>query len=222
MAGTSAEIGPRPSVGARDIRVWDIFVRVGHWLLVLLFFLAYFTGEDALAVHVWAGYGVGIYLLVRIVWGFVGSRHARFRDFCYGIRLARRYLWDLFLFRARRYLGHSPAGAMMVFALLMGLAASTLSGTALLAVEENSGPLAPWLGSGTTPEATVSTVLEKHEEGELREKREGESALEEIHELSVNLTLLLVILHVIGVVLASVVHRENLVRAMVTGRKRIE
>lgn len=222
MTEISAKKGPRPSVGARETKVWDILVRAGHWLLVILFFLAYFTGEDALALHVWAGYGVGIYLLVRIIWGFVGSRHARFADFAYGIMAAGRYLREMFLFRARRYLGHSPAGAMMVFALLIGLTASTVSGIALLAAEENAGPLASWLGSTTSLEAPTYTVPDERNEGELGEGREGESALEEIHELSVNLTLFLVILHVIGVALASVVHRENLVRAMVTGRKRID
>ena len=210
-----------------QILVWDGFVRFGHWLLVLLFFVAYFTEDDALTLHSWAGYGVLIYIFIRVVWGFVGSRHARFSDFLFAPFTAAGYMKDLLRFQARRYIGHSPAGAYMVFALLVGLALTSVSGVALLAVEENAGPLAPWLGRSAALEAPSSgltlTPQAQASSGEESSRRQGSAsaeALEEAHEVLANLTLVLVILHVAGVILASVAHRENLARAMVTGRKR--
>ncbi len=217
-----------------QVLVWDLLVRWGHWLLVVLFFVAYLTDDDLLTVHSWAGYGVGIYVVLRVVWGFVGPKHARFADFAYGPIRAARYLMDLLLFRAERHLGHSPAGALMVFSLLICLALTTVTGIALLAVEENAGPLAPWLGRGTAlertlPDGTHLTATARASEDE-RERDEDErdeaddeergEAWEELHEAISNLTFFLVVLHIVGVILASIVHRENLLRAMITGRKR--
>lgn len=219
----------------RQVTVWDPLVRVGHWLLVVLFFVAYFTEDDLLTLHSWAGYGIGVYLTLRVIWGFLGTEHARFSDFAYGPVSAARYLMDLLLFQARRYIGHSPAGGLMVFALLAGLAVTTVSGIALLAVEENAGPLAPWLGRGAyldkdMPGSISLSAVARASDGEEerdephgeRRDNEGAEVLEEVHEFFSNLTLLLVILHIAGVILASIVHRENLARAMVTGRKRAE
>ena len=79
----------------------------------------FLTEDDLLVLHVWAGYAAGGLILLRIVWGFVGSRHARFSDFVCSPFLAWHYLLDLFRFRASRYIGHSPAGGMMVL-ILMG------------------------------------------------------------------------------------------------------
>jgi cytochrome b len=230
MSATSEGAGRGEGTPAAQVPVWDILVRVGHWLLVVLFFVAYFTEDDLLSLHSWAGYGVAAYVVLRIVWGFVGSQHARFADFAYGPLSAARYLWDLLTFRAKRHLGHSPAGAMMVFALLFCLAVTTASGIALLAVEENAGPLAPWLGpeasldgDGPALLAVSPAALASDDEDEGGEgRRGGEDALGEIHEVFANLTLILVVLHIAGVGLASVVHRESLVRAMITGRKRAQ
>ena len=220
---------------ARQVFVWDLLVRVGHWLLLVLFFVAYFTEDDLLTLHSWAGYGIAVYIVLRVIWGFLGTEHARFADFAYGPMSAARYLMDLLLFRARRYIGHSPAGGAMVFALLACLAVTTVSGIALLALEENAGPLAPWLGRGAyldkaMPDSISFSAVARASDGEEgrdephgeRRDNEGAEVLEEVHEFFSNLTLLLVILHIAGVIWASIVHRENLARAMVTGRKRAE
>jgi cytochrome b len=176
--------------------VWDLLVRVAHWTIVAGFFIAYFTEEGALTFHVWAGYAVGVVVLLRIVWGFVGPKHARFSDFLYRPSKVVAYLRDLLAFRGQRYLGHSPAGGAMVLILLVGLMATVGSGLVLYAIEEHAGPLAGIVTAGS------------------------EALWEEVHEVAANLTLVLVCFHVAGVLLASFVHRENLARAMVTGRKR--
>lgn len=225
MSATSTR-APSELREQKRIRIWDPFVRLTHWILVLAFFVAYFTEDDFLSVHVWAGYTLGALVVMRVLWGFVGPRYARFSDFLYAPGEVRRYLFDLFSFRARRYLGHSPAGGAMVLALLLGLAATVWSGLELYAVEENAGPLA-----GLSPEGIVPAAAEnenekgrkrEHEEVEGREDRKSPEGdfWEEIHETLANLMLVLVLLHVAGVLFASVVHRENLVASMVTGYKR--
>lgn len=205
------------------VRVWDPFIRIGHWILVAGFFIAYFTEEDLLTQHVWAGYIVGIVVIIRIVWGFVGTKHARFSDFAYAPRTIVRYLGGLIARRADRYVGHSPTGGAMVFALLLGVAATVYTGLVIYAVEENAGPLATLVSTETVPlgfGAIITAALanddEEHDEGS------REEYWEELHEVSANFTLILVVLHFGGVLLASYAHKENLIKAMFTGVKRDE
>ena len=194
------------------IRVWDVFVRLFHWSVAVGFFVAYFS-EDALTLHVWAGYVVGALVVLRIVWGFIGPEHARFSSFIYPPGTVLRYLWELLVGRARRYLGHSPGGGAMVLLLLIGLLGTVGTGLELYAIEENAGPLAALVSSGSPPGQA--------EGEEAYEGAEGSGEFwEEFHEVLANLMLVLVVLHVAGVLLASYVHHENLTRAMVTGRKR--
>ena len=102
--------------------MWDAFVRLFHWSVAVGFFVAYFTEDGPLTLHVWAGYVVGVLVVLRIVWGFIGPEHARFSSFIFPPGTVLRYLWDLLLGRAKRYLGHSPGGGAMVLVLLIGLA----------------------------------------------------------------------------------------------------
>lgn len=206
------------------VKVWDPVVRIGHWLLVTAFFVAYFTEEDLLTQHVWAGYTVAAVMVLRILWGFIGSEHARFTNFLYSPLQALRYLGRLASKRSRRYIGHSPAGAVMIFALLASLAVTTWSGLEIYAIEESAGPLAV-ADAGSTPALLATARAEDYEEEEYeshdRESDGGaEEFWEEIHEASANFTLFLVLLHIAGVLAASLSHRENLVKAMITGRKR--
>jgi cytochrome b len=209
------------------VPVWDRFVRVAHWALVLAFAVAYLTEDDALTVHVWAGYAVGAIIVLRIVWGFVGPQHARFSDFLYRPGVIIGYLGALVRLRGRRYLGHSPAGGAMVILLLAGLLGTVGSGVWLYAVEDNRGPLAGIVSTAAPPTTSTGGYRDGgDEEHDGRDDHDGgrqshdSDTLEEIHEVLANLTLILVFLHIGGVLLASFVHRENLPRAMITGTKR--
>ncbi len=183
-----------------SIKVWDPVVRIGHWTLVLTFFTAYFTEDDFLTAHVWSGYVLGGVVLCRLVWGFFGTRYARFSGFVRSPVAALGYVTDLFRNRGQRYIGHNPAGGVMILVMLVFLAGTAVSGIVLYGMEDSAGPLASWVA----PYA------------------ESEHLWEEIHEVFSNLTLLLVGLHIAGVLLSSYVHRENLVVAMMTGRKKSE
>ncbi|MGE5155787.1 MAG: cytochrome b/b6 domain-containing protein [Bdellovibrio bacteriovorus] len=191
-----------PRAERRDlIRVWDPLVRLFHWSLAAAVLTAFLTEDEVLGLHTAAGYTVLGLIGFRVLWGLIGPSHARWSDFVRGPRATLTYLKDAIRGRAARHLGHNPAGAAMVVALLLGLTATALSGMAVLGASELSGPLAPYL-QGISPQAA--------------------HRLEDFHEVVANLTLLLVPLHLLGVALASWQHRENLVRAMIDGLKRRE
>ena len=206
----------RTTSRAASTLVWDPLVRFGHWALVAAFAVAYLSGEDeADALHVWGGYIVGAIVVLRVGWGFVGPRHARFSDFVRSPLVALAYFIDLVYGRARRYVGHSPAGGAMVIALLVCLAATVTTG--LIAYgEEGKGPLAAVL----VTDANANGNEAEHRAPAKTGREESESTIGELHGLLANITVALVVAHILGVAVASVVHKENLVFAMITGRKR--
>lgn len=219
------------SSSTKTVSVWDPLVRIGHWTLVIAFFTAYFTEEDFLTQHTWAGYVVGSVVLIRIIWGFVGSKHAKFKDFIYSPSAIFTYLNGLISRKPQHYLGHNPAGGLMVFALLLSLSATTYTGIALYAVEKNAGPLAGIVANNdkTMPKASIISTAyadevgddDKNEQGNFSVNEADEEFWEGLHEFFVNFTLLLIALHIGGVLISSYVDKENLIKAMVTGRKEV-
>ncbi|NOY63108.1 MAG: cytochrome B [Gammaproteobacteria bacterium] len=185
--------------GESLVKVWDPVVRFFHWSMLSAFTVAYFTDDDLLTPHVYAGYLILGLLVIRLLWGVVGSRYARFSNFVRSPAVVIAYLKDVAAFRATRYLGHNPAGGAMIIALLVSLFAITLSGIALYGIEESAGPLAGAM-------ANVDPFWE--------------DVLEELHEFFANFTVALVVVHVAGVLLAGRQHGENLVRSMLNGYKR--
>jgi len=196
-----------------SVKVWDPLIRIGHWVLVVAFATTYLTEGEPEWLHSWAGYAIATVVALRILWGLAGPRRARFSEFVTGPGRVLRYLRDLVAGRVERHLGHSPAGGAMTVALLVALGVTAMSGMATLAAEEGRGPLAGIVAQG-------AQEYRVEQEGEHEGEHEGEAIWEEIHEIAANLTLVLILLHLGGVVLASHAHRENLARAMVTGRKR--
>jgi len=193
---------------ANQVKVWDLFVRVFHWSLVLAFAIAYVTGDEDSRLHVWSGYAVLGLVTARVLWGFVGSRHARFRDFVFGPRVILGYALSFMTLRSRRYIGHNPLAGAMVFALLTCLSVTSITGYLLL---PDSNPNAA---------ATLAPIGTAYANGRDKGDRHGNGLLKELHEALAELTLFLVSVHIAGVLASSLVHRENLVRAMITGRKR--
>jgi cytochrome b len=162
------------------IAVWDPFVRAFHWSLALTYLGTWLTAEEWAGLHEQLGYFVLGLIGLRVVWGLIGTRHARFGDFVRGPAATLAYLRSLLGGRPQHYLGHNPAGGWMVILLMLSLVATAASG-----------------------------ILVGGEEG----------LWEELHEGLANLSLLLVAVHITGVVAASLLHGENLVRAMLTGHK---
>jgi cytochrome b len=207
------------------VNVWDPLVRIGHWTLVVAFFTAYFTEDDFLTQHVWAGYIVAIVVLSRIIWGVIGTTHARFGDFIYTPKTIFAYLKGLVNGRPQHYRGHNPAGGAMVIALLLSLSATVYTGFALYAVEKNAGPLASLLAEhnkSTLVATIISTAkADEHDNKQNIVNEQDEEFWEGLHEFFANFTLLLVALHIGGVLLSSYVDKENLIKAMVTGHKEL-
>ena len=171
--------------GAKTVRVWDPFVRIFHWSLVGLFAVAFAIGDEVERLHILLGYAIATLIALRIVWGFVGSRYARFSNFVRSPRTIVYYVSEAARWRAPRYLGHNPAGAAMIVALLLMITGIAVTGFAM----------------------TTDAFW-------------GAKWVEELHEGLAYATLGLIALHIVGVVFSSLEHRENLVKSMVTGRKR--
>ncbi|MQX35213.1 cytochrome b/b6 domain-containing protein [Roseospira navarrensis] len=223
---TTSDSDPTPN--GRTVRVWDPVVRIGHWVLVAGFLICYLTEGEPEWLHNWSGYAVAAVVVLRIVWGVVGTKHARFSDFVRGPGAALEYLKGTVSGAGKRYLGHNPAAGLMALALLTSIGITAFTGMAMIA-EEGRGPLASFIGPQAAVEMqVVSPALaddDEHEYGEHGEGGEGagEGAgeqWEEIHELFANITLGLMVLHILGVLVSSMAHNENLVRAMIDGRKR--
>jgi cytochrome b len=185
-----------PATASRG-RVWDVPVRVSHWLLAACIAAAWLTREARLVdLHALAGYCALALLIFRIAWGFIGTTHARFADFRYSPRDVLSYLRAAFHGRAHHYTGHNPAGSWAVYGLLLLIAATLATGLAALAGMHAMGPLPASMA---------------HESAEFARAW---------HEILAWALLTLILLHVAGALWGSWLHRENLVAAMISGLKK--
>ncbi|VAW85953.1 Cytochrome b [hydrothermal vent metagenome] len=181
----------------KEERVWDLPTRLFHWLMVLAFALAWATYDNSrhLDIHTISGYTFFGLLLFRLIWGVVGSHYARFSEFSYAPGEAWSYIRSLFGSGVKHYIGHNPAGAWAIFILLtLGLLLA-VSGVLLLGGEEQQGPFAGYISFDQSVPFSM------------------------LHEAVAWAMIVLVAVHVGGVVIESILHRENLVGAMFRGTK---
>ena len=185
----------------RTIAVWDLPTQLFKWSLVVFVSLAFLVSSShpygsLFLVHVACGYAVTLLLLFRLAWGFIGGEHARFRSFVHGWRSAYAYGQGLLRLKPPPTVGHNPVGGWMIMTLLVTLSVIALSG--LLAEGRTGGA---GLLSALLPAESVAVVGN-------------------IHAWFGFIIMWLVALHVAGVLFESLLHRENLVLTMITGRKR--
>lgn len=181
---------------ASTVKAWDPLVRIFHWSLVACLLVEFATEDEGMGLHIWAGYVIAVLIALRLLWGLVGPRTARFLSFVKSPQRVRQHLRDMLLLKPAHYLGHNPVAAVMVIALLVSIGLAAFSGMVLIA-GDGQGPLAGTLFAGF-----------------------GGEAMQEIHEFFANFTLLLIFAHIAGVVVSSLLEGENLARSMITGRKK--
>lgn len=182
-AASAAETG---RAGARDIRVWDPLVRLVHWSVALAILFNGFLNDPEKAPHEWIGYAAATFVGLRLLWGLIGPRPARFAAFPPSPRRALAHLREIAAGSRDTHLSHNPLGALMVYALWSLLAVLAVTGYMM----------------GTYRYFGIDWV-------------------EEVHEMAVNLLFACVALHVAGVLFDSRRTGVPLVRAMITGRKRV-
>ncbi|MFZ5559091.1 MAG: cytochrome b/b6 domain-containing protein [Pseudomonadota bacterium] len=182
------------------VPVWDPWVRLFHWTLAALVAFSWWSGTEGgnvMRYHMLSGYAILTLVLFRVLWGVVGSTHARFADFVRGPATVLAAARELFSRRPMPYAGHNPVGGWMALALLLALAVQAVTG--LFANDDIfiEGPLYPYVSKDLS------------------------DALTRVHYGNFNVILALVAVHVVGVLYHWIVKRENLVAAMFTGRKRL-
>lgn len=181
----------------KPIRVWDLPTRFFHWGIASCFLVGWLTLDNRyLDIHVFSGYLMGGLMLFRLIWGFVGGPYARFHSFSYSLHEALSYTKSLLRPNPKRFLGHNPAGSWAIYLLLALMLSMLLTGLVTLGAEERHGPFAGWLGFS-----------------------QG-AFFHELHELLAWIMLALVAIHLLGVIIESLLHRESLVVSMLSGYKR--
>ena len=213
-----------------QIKVWDIFVRFFHWSLVMLLIIAYASGDDAKKIHIYTGYLVSFIIAARIFWGFFGTKYALFKNFICSPVKALIYTKELFTGNPKHYTGHNPAAAWMVILFILTCLVVCISGHK----EYVAKGIQSSLGLSNEYSFVKKAYADDDEEKEHKEshKRHGnteraknkdevkDGIWHDLHEISAQFLIGLIILHIIGVVASSRVHNENLVKSMITGKKR--
>jgi cytochrome b len=182
----------------KRVKVWDLAVRLSHLLMGALVLGAFLTAEedDTIPLHTRLGLAMLGVVVFRVVWGFLGTRHARFSDFVKSPRVVLAAARDMVRGKPGVHLGHNPVGAMMVLALLATLL--TIAGTGII------------IAMGPEWDGALAGVLTKS----------SAHAVKELHEGAAGLLVVLIGFHVAGVVASSFLEKQNLLAGMVTGYKR--
>ena len=201
MAAMSKNVGSDRPVRPGQVQVWDLPTRLFHWLLVGLVaagaVTGYFAPEWWLGSHVWAGYGIAVLIVFRLIWAMFGSEYSRVVTFAFSPGEVARHLRGVLMFRPPHYIGHNPTGALMIFALVIVLVGITATGILALGGVEKQGP---WAGVTSFTTGDAANV---------------------VHWYLSDAMMIMIAVHVVGVIVESLLVRENLVRAMIEGKKRL-
>lgn len=189
---------------------WDPIVRITYWGIADAVLLNGIATEEGSRIHVWVGYAALALLALRLLWGFIGAPEARFSAFPPSLSAARAQIADMLAGGHHAHRSHNPLGALMVYALWSMLAVVAPTGIGMAGL-----PLASRPCDGG--EAAYATYEEHEEDGEEQALPE---AFEEVHEAAANVLFGLAALHVAGVIFESRRSSLNLVRGMITGRRR--
>ena len=190
--------GHSPPPVLRPVAVWDLPLRLFHWVLLLLFIIAYETGSrpQYYSVHEAAGFALFGLLIFRLIWGFIGNRAARFSSFLKGPRAAAVHIRELLQGHALPVAGHNPLGGWAIVVMLLLLLIESVSGL-FSSTFDYSGPLAPLVSDDWADRMAT------------------------IHALNLDLLLAMIGLHLIAIAVTSILGRENLVASMIHGRKHL-
>lgn len=182
------------------VQVWDLPVRVVHWALVVLFTFqvaSAYIGGDWMRWHAYSGYTILTLVVFRVLWGFAGSRYARFAQFLASPAATLRFLPQLASREPLPYPGHNPLAGWMVVALLL-----------CLLLQAGSGLFANDGAGFEGPLARLVSV-------------EASGTLSQLHRANVKVLSVLIGLHIAAALFHAVVRRENLMGAMITGTRHV-
>ena len=192
---------------------WDPLLRLAHWGIAGVVLANYAFTKEGGSVHIALGWAGMALLLLRLIWGFVGPREARFASFPPNPMAALRHLGGLLRGKAPQYPSHNPAGALMAYALWACLAVLMLTGLGMSGLS----PFAQADLEAAVAEGDWSVLVE--EDGDAEGESPYGDVLEEVHEVAANLILILAVLHVAGVAVESRALRRNLLAPMLITRR---
>lgn len=189
---------PPPSGLRLPMPIWDLPVRLFHWLLPILLITSYVSVKtDRMALHLLSGYAMAVLLIFRLIWGFIGSDTARFSRFLRSPLAAIRHIGRMFRREPDNAVGHNEAGGLMVIGLLALLTIQVVTGLCANDDGETEGPLMKFISKGLSDQ------------------------LSKAHDVTFKLIMIAVGLHILAVIVYALFKGQDLVRPMITGRKRL-
>lgn len=202
-------------------RKWDPVVRFTHWAIVAAMLLNALVTEEGSNPHVWVGYGLAAILALRLLWGLIGPREARFSAFPPSPARAIAHIRDIAGGRRTEHTSHNPLGALMVYAIWGALGVIIASGIAMAGIPDSNAA-----EPAHRPAAAADVSRQEQQDaGEEREERDDEAEegeegpFGEVHEAAVNLLYVLILLHLAGVLFEARRSGRHIVMAMLPGRR---
>ncbi|MBB4121947.1 cytochrome b/b6 domain-containing protein [Martelella radicis] len=193
---------------------WDPLVRISHWTIAAAVIINGLLSAPGSTVHVWVGWIAMSVLAIRLGWGLLGPREARFSAFPPDPKAAVSHLFSVIRGKPREYPSHNPAGAMMVYALWAMLAIVIATG---LIMTDAKSPITIAEERAAVEQGDWSALVISGSESDSGGSLAQSDIVKGVHETAANLMLILALIHVAGVAVESHALRRNLVRPMIKG-----